>query len=40
MLGRETLSHTSFASFVNHYLRPPNFPSDVVEALENGDFSR
>jgi hypothetical protein len=39
ILGRETSSHISFASFVDHYLRLPNFPSDVVEALENGDIN-
>lgn len=39
ILGCETSSHISFASFVDHYLRLPNFPSDVVEALENGDIN-
>jgi hypothetical protein len=36
ILDRETSSHISFASFVDHYLRLLNFPSDVIEALENG----
>ena len=37
ILDRETSSHISFASFVDHYLRLPDFPSDVIEVLENGD---
>lgn len=36
ILNRETSSHISFASFVDHYLRLLDFPSDVIEALENG----
>lgn len=36
ILDRETSSHISFASFVNHYLRLLDFPSDVIEALEQG----
>jgi hypothetical protein len=36
ILDRETSSHISFASFVDHYLRLPDFPSDVIEALESG----
>jgi hypothetical protein len=39
ILGRETSSQISFASFVDHYLRLPDFPSDVVEVLENGDIN-
>lgn len=39
ILSRETSSHTSFASFVDHYLRLPDFPSDVVETLESGDIN-
>lgn len=39
ILGRETSSHISFASFVDHYLRLPDFPSDVIEALESGDIN-
>jgi hypothetical protein len=35
ILDRETSSQVSFASFVDHYLRLPDFPPDVVEALEN-----
>jgi hypothetical protein len=37
ILDRETSSQISFASFVDHYLRLPGFPSDVVEALEKGE---
>lgn len=36
ILDRETSSHISFASFVDNYLRLPDFPPDVIEALENG----
>jgi hypothetical protein len=36
ILDRETSSHISFASFVDHYLRLPDFPSDVIEVLERG----
>jgi hypothetical protein len=39
ILGRETPSHISFASFVDHYLRLPHFPSDVIGVLENGDIN-
>jgi hypothetical protein len=39
ILDRETSSHISFASFVDHYLRLPDFPADVIEALENGDIN-
>jgi hypothetical protein len=39
ILDRETSSHISFASFVDHYLRLPDFPSDVIEALESGDIN-
>jgi uncharacterized membrane protein YccC len=39
ILARETSSHISFASFVDHYLRLLEFPSDVIEALENGDLN-
>lgn len=33
LLDRETSSRTSFASFVDHYLRLTDFPVDVIEAL-------
>jgi hypothetical protein len=33
ILDRETSPQISFASFVDHYLRLPDFPSDVLEAL-------
>ena len=39
ILDCETSSHISFASFVDHYLRLPDFPSDVIETLENGDIN-
>src|ERR1044072_636554 len=39
ILDRETTSHISFGSFVDHYLRLPDFPSDVTEALENGEIN-
>jgi hypothetical protein len=39
ILDRETSSHISFASFVDHYLRLPDFPADVVEALESGEIN-
>jgi hypothetical protein len=39
ILGRETSSQISFASFVDHYLRLVDFPPDVIEALENGDIN-
>src|SRR5207248_273149 len=34
ILDRETSSQISFASFVDHYLRLPDFPSDVIKAKE------
>jgi hypothetical protein len=39
ILDRETSSQISLASFVDHYLRLPDFPSDVIEVLENGDIN-
>jgi hypothetical protein len=39
ILDRETSSCISFASFVDHYLRLPDFPSDVIEALEGGEIN-
>lgn len=39
ILDRETPSHISFASFVDHYLRLLEFPSDVIEVLENEDIN-
>jgi hypothetical protein len=39
ILDRETSSQISFASFVDHYLRLPDFPSDVIEVLESGDIN-
>jgi hypothetical protein len=39
ILERETASHLSLSSFVDHYLRMLHFPSDVIEALESGDIN-
>jgi hypothetical protein len=39
ILGRETPSHLSIASFVDHYLRLLDFPSDVSEALSSGEIN-
>lgn len=39
ILDRETSSHISFSSFVDHYLRLLNFPSDVIEALETEEIN-
>lgn len=36
ILDRETSSHISVASFVDHYLRMLEFPADVIEALVSG----
>jgi hypothetical protein len=36
ILGRETSSRISFAGFVDHYLRLPDFPADVIGALAEG----
>lgn len=39
ILDRETSSHISFASFVDHYLRLLDFPSELVEILANGEIN-
>ena len=39
ILERETSSHISVASFVDHYLRLLEFPADVTEALASGQLS-
>lgn len=39
ILDRETSSHTSFASFVDHHLRLSDFPSDVIEVLESWEIN-
>jgi hypothetical protein len=39
ILDRETSSHISFASFVDHYMRLLDFPSDVIELLEKGEIN-
>lgn len=39
ILERETSSHISLSSFVDHYLRILDFPSDVLEALSSGQIN-
>lgn len=39
ILERETSSHISLSSFVDHYLRLLDFPYDVVEALSAEDIN-
>ncbi len=39
ILDRETSSHISLASFVDHYLRLPEFPAEVVEVLEKREIN-
>lgn len=39
ILDRETSSQISFASFVDHYLRLPDFPPDVCGPLEKGEIN-
>jgi hypothetical protein len=39
ILDRETSAQVSFASFVDHYLRLPDFPTDVVEVLKSGEIN-
>jgi hypothetical protein len=39
ILERETSSHISIASFVDHYLRLLNFPADVLIALSGGEIN-
>jgi hypothetical protein len=39
ILERETSSHISLSSFVDHYLRLLDFPSDVLEALTRGEIN-
>jgi hypothetical protein len=39
ILERETSSHISVASFVDHYLRLLEFPADVLAALSNGEIN-
>lgn len=39
LLGRETVSHLSFASFVDHYLRLLDFPADVGGPLKRSDIN-
>jgi hypothetical protein len=39
ILERETSGRVSFSSFVDHYLRVLDFPSDVLDALKRGDLN-
>lgn len=39
ILERETPSRISLSSFIDHYLRLLEFPSDVVQALSTGDIN-
>jgi hypothetical protein len=39
ILERETSSHLSLASFVDHYLRLLDFPADVLAALSRGEIN-
>jgi hypothetical protein len=39
ILERETSSHISLSSFVDHYLRLLDFPADVLQALSAGDIN-
>jgi hypothetical protein len=39
ILERETSSHISLASFVDHYLRLLDFPTDVLAALSGGEIN-
>lgn len=39
ILERETSSHISLASFVDHYLRLLDFPADVLSALSRGEIN-
>jgi hypothetical protein len=39
LLERETSSHISLSSFIDHYLRLLDFPADVIQALTDGDIN-
>jgi hypothetical protein len=39
ILERETSSHISLSSFIDHYLRLLDFPADVLEALSAGQIN-
>jgi hypothetical protein len=39
ILERETSSHIGVSSFIDHYLRLLDFPSDVIDALSSGDIN-
>lgn len=39
ILDRETSSHISTASFIDHYMRLLHFPAEIIEALGSGDIN-
>jgi hypothetical protein len=39
VLERETSSHISLSSFVDHYLRLLDFPADILQALSSGEIN-
>lgn len=39
ILERETSAHIGLSSFIDHYLRLLDFPSDVLDALSSGDIN-
>lgn len=39
LLERETSAHLSLSSFIDHYLRLLDFPSDIIQALTTGDIN-
>jgi hypothetical protein len=39
ILERETSSHLSLSSFIDHYLRLLDFPADIIQALTTGDIN-
>lgn len=39
ILDRETSSRISVASFIDHYLRLPDFPTDVLQSLKAGEIN-
>jgi hypothetical protein len=39
ILERETSSHLSLSSFIDHYLRLLDFPPDVLDALSSDDIN-
>jgi hypothetical protein len=39
ILQRETSSHISIASFIDHYLRILDFPADLIQPLSRGEIN-